>query len=186
MGTRRERPDFARNASAGSNALAGTLIGFVSGVAAGWIMNRFQHGWSAAKQMVEQRADSSPGEPATVKAADRISKAATGGPVPAPDRELAGEVVHYVFGGFLGSVYGALGTQLPQVRTGFGTLFGTVVALVGDEMFVPALKLAPPPDESPIATHFYGLVSHLVFGVALEGSRRGLEAALAVARTDRR
>ncbi len=48
MGTQRKRPDFARNASAGSNALAGTLIGFVSGVAAGWIMNRFQHGWLTA------------------------------------------------------------------------------------------------------------------------------------------
>lgn len=151
--------------------LRSTLIGIAAGLSASWIMNRFQAVAIAQSDAGEQD------EPATVKAAGLLSETVTGEPIPEPYKEPAGSAVHYGFGAFVGGVYGALGEFLPGVRAGFGTAYGAGVAVVADEALVPALGLAPPAQDVPVETHAYGVVSHLVFGAALEGSRRLIEGA---------
>lgn len=155
--------------------LQSVVIGAIAGLSASWIMNRFQAAVSAASSS----DGGSEEEPATAKAADRLSETVTGEPVPEPYQEPAGSAVHYGFGAFLGGLYGALGEAVPGVRAGFGTAYGAGVAVVADEALVPAAGLAPPPAEVPVQTHLYGIVSHLVFGAALEGTRRVIERALA-------
>ena len=122
--------------------------------------------------------DSGGGEPATEKAADTASLLLSGAPLPAPEKPRAGQLVHYGFGAGLGMAYGIVGEHWPGVTTGFGTLFGLGVALAANEMLVPATGLGPSPAETPLTTHAYALASHLVFGVALEGTRRVLDQAL--------
>ena len=154
-----------------------TAAGAAAGLAASFAMSKFQTGWttlvrefgpdSAGEQAQE-------GEPATVKAANRVSRKTTGEPVPEPQKDTAGEAVHYGFGALLGGLYGAAGSVAPRVRTGFGTIFGTAVWAVADEIAVPAADLSKPPQEVPPSQHFYSIVSHLLFGAVLEGSRRAI------------
>lgn len=198
--------------TAASTMLRNAAIGAASGIAAAWVMNSFQNGWTALKKEASgggrsrdeqhhsgngnrrgersqnQRDEGEPAEeqtnkkerskPATVKAADDLSLVATGQPVPQPDKKTAGEAVHYTFGAVVGAIYGALGTAFPGIRSGFGTVYATGVALVADETLVPALDWGPPPQKTPLSTHAYSLVSHWVFGAALEASRRTIDGAL--------
>ncbi len=155
--------------------LRGAAVGIVGGLSASWIMDRFQAVLSAATSDEGGSNDGSEEKPTTVKTADMLSETVTGEPVPKAYEEPAGSAVHYGFGAFLGGLYGVLGELLPGVRTGFGTAYGAGVAIVVDEALVPAAGLTPPPQDVPVRTHALGLVSHLVFGAALEGTRRLIE-----------
>jgi hypothetical protein len=151
--------------------IEGAAIGAAAGLAASWVMSEFQGRWKAVSG--EDRSDE---EPNTVKAADAVAEAATGEPVPDEYRETTGTAVHYGFGALLGAVYGAAVELRPQTKAGFGTAYGAAVSLIADEAAVPAFGLSPPASEVPAAAHVRGFVSHLVFGAALEGTRRLLRA----------
>lgn len=114
-------------------------------------------------------------EPATEQLADKGSRAATGRPVPKPHRMLAGDVVHDLTGAGLGLAYGGLVWVSPWFALGFGVLYGLLVGLVPDSLIVPLVGVG----DWPWRTHLYGLTSHIVFGLVLEGARRGGVALLA-------
>lgn len=156
------------------NLFKGLVAGAVAGVAASYVMERFQAAWTEAEEKTGgQGASGGDGEdPATVKAADRVAVAATGHPVPSAYRDQAGEVVHYTTGAGVGAVYGALSEIAPVLTFGFGAAYGTAVAVGLDDTLVPRLGLAKGPKETPPSVHAYSLASHLVYGMTLEGVRR--------------
>lgn len=117
-------------------------------------------------------------DPATVKAADSAKRRVTGDAVTQKHRETAGTMVHYVTGAALGAGYALAARCWPQTTAGFGLAYGVTIATVLDDAAVPAFGWGPSPMETPASTHAYGLASHAVFGLALEGTRRGVEAAL--------
>lgn len=146
--------------------LLGALAGIVAGLAASAAMEAFQN---ATRTAADQ--DLSDEEPSTVKAADQAALAVTGERVPEPHRETAGRAVHYVTGALLGAIYGVVTEYKPAAASGFGGAYGFATSLVLDEGAVPAAGLAPPPTQTPLSSHGYGLASHLVYGIALEGAR---------------
>lgn len=152
-------------------------VGALGGLAAAWIMNQFQSVFEQLSSSGDEDGKSKE-EPTTVKAADKIALLTAGAPVPKDDKAVAGEIVHYGFGALLGATYGAIGSRIPEIRAGFGTGYGAAAALLADEALVPAAGLSPPPTETSLGNHVFGFVSHLVFGAALEGSRRLLTAIL--------
>lgn len=157
--------------------ITSAAAGVAAGIAAAWIMNGFQSAWTSLAD--SGGSDSAGGdEPSTVKAADALSRMTTSEPVPEAYREPAGTAVHYAFGAFLGAAYGVLSEVFPRTRSGFGTAYGAAVSLLADEIMVPAAGLFPPPQDSPPSSHVYGLVSHLVFGAALEAGLRAIETTL--------
>ena len=133
-------------------------------MAASAVMNGFQ---ALTVGLVE-----SGGEPATEKAADRASRAATGHPVRPERKAAAGDAVHYAFGAAIGAAYGATAERWSGVTAAGGTVFGMAAALLFDEIAVPALGLAAPLERSPPAAHAYAIASHLVFGMTAEAVRR--------------
>lgn len=141
----------------------GALAGAVAGIFASFAMNQFQ-------AVVSRFGSSSGGggDPATVKAAERL----VGHGIEEPEKGRAGEAVHYGFGAALGMAYGAAAEVEPWITAGFGLAYGGTVAVVADEALVPAAKLSGPPWASPPETHVYAILSHLVFGAALEAARR--------------
>lgn len=154
-----------------------TAIGTLSGIIASAAMNGFQAAWTAAqKRLGSEGDDEGGGDPSTVKAADRLTEAAAGEPVPEQYREASGQLVHYGFGSLLGGVYGAASSVLPKVTTGFGLPFGAATWASADEVAVPAAGLSEPPQKTPLSTHAYSLASHLLFGAVLEGSSREMSA----------
>jgi len=116
------------------------------------------------------------GGPATVKAADKASRAVTGKRVARADRAQAGTIVHYLFGGALGAAYGVAAEYRPGVTRGFGSALGLGTATLFDEAAVPAAGLSKAPTTYPPVTHLYGYASHLVFGAVTEAVRRTLRA----------
>ncbi len=106
-------------------------------------------------------------EDATVKVADRLSKAVRGRSLTERERAMAGHVVHYGFGAAMGLVYGAAAAVAPIVTIGAGVGFGAAVWLGAHAIVVPALGLARSPLRRPPAKEALELVLHLAYGVSV-------------------
>ena len=148
----------------------GPLTLAAAGLAAGVIAAAVMNG---AQTLLKPLAgDTGGGDSATVKAADDLATATTGAPVPKPEREAAGNAMHYALGAALGGAYALGGGHVPAVRAGFGAAFGAGTMLVMDDAVVPAAGWGAPPWQTSPRLHAYSLLSHLVFGAALEGALR--------------
>src|SRR5436190_24280637 len=160
----------------------GILVGLVAGLAASWMMDRFQDAWIAvsppddsekkedAACVSEARQESQ--DDATVKAAAAISEGLFEHKLTKAEKKIAGPAIHYSVGATSGIVYGIASEFLPEVTVGFGLPYGTAFWLVVDEGAVPLLRLSKPPIAYSASTHIYALASHLVFGATAEGVRR--------------
>jgi len=144
------------------------LLGLAAGIAAGLVASAAMAAFQSQARKLLPESDE---DPATVKAADAVSEAVTGEPVPDAQREASGQLVHYVTGAVLGGLYGVLTEYRAEASAGFGSAYGIATAALLDEVAVPAADLGPEPQDTPLATHAYGAASHLVYGWVLEGVR---------------
>lgn len=148
-------------------------LGLASGLAAGlvgaWVMTEFQA--LLARANITSGVS---GRPSTEKAADRLSTFVSGRPVRRSMRPVAGEAVHYGFGGLVGGLYGLAADLDRRVTVGKGAAFGVAAATVVDETLVPAFGLGDPVWKAPVVSHPYSYASHLVFGASTEGARKFL------------
>ena len=168
---------FARRDEA--DVLKGLVAGVAGGLLASLVMEQFQFLWSKISEGIQRASDGQKpkgrkAEPATVKAAQSISKNVFGKKLPKSQKRLAGEAVHYAMGTTSAAIYGALAEASPITTIGDGLAFGTAVWLLADEVSVPALRLSKPPTKIPMSTHVYALVSHLVYGWTTEMVRRAV------------
>lgn len=174
--------------------LRGMVAGIGAGLAASWVMNVFIAGpgeqlrqslqteEEKRQEQEQQRKQKESGEPkqdATMKTADAIVAAATGGEhLSMEARQKGGPVVHYAFGALVGGLYGGLAEYSGAVRSGFGTAYGAAVFAGADLVAVPALHLSAPLSEFPPRTLATPFAAHLVYGVTTELVRRVLRALL--------
>ena len=158
----------------------GAAAGAIAGLAAAWTMNHVQNGWFKLSQKMKSYGDSGAmqqsegqedGEPATMKAVERLSTL-VGRPMTKEQRHAAAPLVHYAFGAVVGAAYGATVEYNRAAGIGAGIPFGTFVFVTADETAVPALRLSKPPTEYPLQTHLYALASHAVYGLTTEMVRR--------------
>ena len=169
------------------NVFRGVVTGVAAGIAATLIMDQFQKlssaGINAAdkqlrlaldepeeiidrdhQQQAEQAAQQ---EDSTEKVARKIAKTA-GKDLPEQHRKKAGQAVHYAFGTLMGAIYGVSAELVPEVTTGGGTAYGTLLFLAADEVAVPAFQLSPPPTETAPTDHLQHWAAHVVYGGSLE------------------
>jgi uncharacterized membrane protein YagU involved in acid resistance len=79
-----------------------------------------------------------------------------------------GVVVHYAFGAALGGAYGLLREAAPALRSPAGVIaFGVGAWVTGDDLILPAFRLAAGPMAYPLKTHAYAIAAHLVFSAAV-------------------
>lgn len=168
------------------HVVRGVLAGVAGGLAAAWVMNVFMAGPGKKLKYVVQTEDENwrdeveeiatagePKEDATMKAADAIVHAATGGRhLSWEGREKAGPIVHYAFGALMGGIYGGLAECECGVTAGCGTSFGAVLFGGADLLAVPALHLAPPESGKLSRAQVTPFAAHLVYGAATEVVRR--------------
>lgn len=152
-----------------------TAAGAAGGLLGAWTMNRFQAG--LAKLQPKQTAGRE--EQAAVKAAEQVFRTVTGHGLTRRQKKTAGPLVHYGFGALIGTVYGMLAARAPAVKTAAGTLYGTAVWLVADEIGAPATRLSKPPGKIPFSKHLAALASRVVYGLTVEGVRWASRKALA-------
>lgn len=169
--------------------MRGIAAGVAGGLAASWVMNVFMAG---PGQKIQRAAAGLPEdaknpqnknpqnnerheelkEDATMKAADAIVSAATGGHhLTWSQKKWGGPIVHYTFGAFMGALYGALAEYSRGATAGFGTTFGGVLFGFADLLAVPALDLSSSKSSSvsSLASPFAG---HIVYGITTEAVRR--------------
>ncbi len=166
-----------------SSAWKGMMAGLAGGLAGSWTMNEFQKLYARVaegngKQSQQRSGQEQASEDATMKAANRISQAVLDQELTRKQKEQMGPAIHYAFGTIMGGLYGTLAEWRHDVTAGFGTAFATMLFVAADEIAVPALRLSSSPQDVPLSSHIYALASHLVYGVAAEGVRRGVRTAL--------
>lgn len=177
---------------------AGMIAGLFGGLAASWVMNAFMEAagpkiQEAAQKLdgpvKEQRAQQSqprngagheePKEDATMKTADAVVSAVTGGRhLSMEGKQRGGPVVHYAFGALMGALYGLAAEATPLATAGFGTAFGGALFAGADLWAVPALKLSGSSADAPVSSLATPFSAHLVYGVTTEGVRRLVRAVL--------
>lgn len=174
--------------------LRGLLAGAGAGLAASWAMNAFMAGPGAKlhasletedeqrKEREQEQRRRERGEPkmdATMKAADALTAASTGGQhLSLEGRKKGGPIVHYGFGALMGAQYGGLAEYSSTVRTGLGTGFGTALFAGADLVAVPALHLSPPLKESSARSLATPFSAHVVYGATTELLRRAIRAVI--------
>lgn len=167
------------------NVWKGVIAGAAAGLVATWAMTEFQQVWAKVSEEIKQQrrhegvhspergtGDQEQSDDATMKVADRIARSVLNRGLTREEKKKAGPVVHYAFGVMTGAVYGAMAEASAIVTAGQGSVYASTVFVVGDEVAIPALKLSPPISESPLSSHLYGWVSHLVYGFTLERVRK--------------
>jgi uncharacterized membrane protein YagU involved in acid resistance len=160
-------PDYAR----------GALAGMAGGLIASFAMNQFQAALAKAApppQPAGQQASSN--EPATVKVANVVSHKLFDRDLSPAEKDVAGEAVHYAFGAAAGAIYGVVAEATKASRLGFGSLFGSVLWFLADEVAVPAFGLSKSASAYPASVHASAWASHLVYGITTDLVRRGLRA----------
>ena len=94
-----------------------------------------------------------------------------------PERkERLGKAIHWSYGMAWGALYGALRRRVPVLSRAGGLLFGVGFAIVGDELMSSVMGLTAPPKEFPVDAHVRGLLGHVAFTAATDGTVRCLEA----------
>lgn len=169
-----------------AHPVRGILAGVAGGLVASWVMNEFLAGPGEAltkaiespeeQQMIASQSDD---EDSTMKVADAVTAAATGGRhLTREQREKGGPIVHYSFGALMGGLYGGLAEYSDIAKAGFGTAFGSALFAGADLLAVPALHLGPSPTEQPAKAQAPHFAAHLVYGATTELVRRFARAVL--------
>jgi hypothetical protein len=89
--------------------------------------------------------------------------------------QLAGEAVHFTYGGSWGVLFGLLQSSYRRPPVRFGALYGLIVWLVGPALLVPAMRLLPPPTKDRPARLATMVGGHLVYGLAVAAAFEALE-----------
>jgi hypothetical protein len=177
------------------SAWRGLIAGTVGGLAGAWAHEQAQAWFSRASGDgvdAAQQATGSPhewdarsqdqlsgqAEPATVRAADAVSRTVRGRPLERRYAEEAGPIVHYAFGAGVGAIYGVLAETHPDLTRGGGIPFGMSVWAGADQVAMTAFGFAQPPDARPPRAQVYSVVAHVAFGAVTEAVRRGVRAAM--------
>jgi putative membrane protein len=157
--------------SLGREVIAG-LIGGTIGAGAMSLAYRGLVEIGAGARQEKPSAEQQQEEDATVKVADGVARWLLHRPLPEDTKQLAGNLVHYVFGAGVGALYGGIAAVAPRVTTAGGLPFGFTVWLGAHAITVPALGLAQPPTRRPRSQEGRELVLHLVYGAVTELVRR--------------
>jgi uncharacterized membrane protein YagU involved in acid resistance len=164
----------------------GMAAGLVAGFVASWTMNQFQAllskiAESGEQQSQSQQQESQPKperEPATVKAAEKLSRSLLHRELRDDQKQIADSIVHYGYGTAWGGIYGVLAEVKPETSKALGLPFGTALWLAGDEIAVSALGLSGNPLEYPVSSHLQALAAHCIYGVTTDLVRRAMRKAL--------
>lgn len=165
----------------------GVVTGIAAGIAATLVMDQFlklstvaqkslekqkklaehESPWQIAHEQVQQEQKAAEREDSTEIVARKIVEA-TGSHLDRERKKKAGRAVHYTFGTLMGVVYAVSAELLPEVTTGAGAAFGTLLFLSADEVAVPAFQLSGPPTATPGFDHLQHWAAHVVYGGSLE------------------
>ena len=144
-------------------------IGAVSGIVAAMVMNVFSRTLGSFEPPRVQREV----EPdASVDVGTAAFRTVAGYTPGHETRQWLGTAAHYAFSAAVGANYLLASERAPELRRGYGTVYGSLVWATAEETAAPALGLSKPADRVPLGAHAHELAAHRVYGATLEGCRR--------------
>lgn len=172
------------------SVLRGIVSGIAAGIAATLVMDQFQKlstvgqkeiekrkklaehesPWQIAHEQAQEEQEEAQQEGSTEIVARKIADAA-GTRLPKERKKKAGQAVHYTFGTLMGVVYAVSAELVPEVTTGAGTAYGTILFIAADEIAVPAFQLSSSPMDTPPSDQLQHWAAHIVYGGTLELAR---------------
>ena len=164
-------------------------IGLVSGIVAAMMMDTFSRlmqGHAGGREAPgatpgreregrgtqPAQAEGSAEQDATVQIGTAAFRSVAGYTPGRETQQWLGTAAHYAFSAAVGVNYLLASERAPELRRGFGTVYGSLVWATADEGAVPALGLSKRPNQIPLGVHAYALGAHWVFGATLEACRR--------------
>src|SRR5271156_238753 len=95
-----------------------------------------------------------------------------GRPLTEQEEEVSVQAIHWGFGALAGGVYGALAEYQPAVTERLGITFGLTLCGMTLVSALPMMGLTEKPEDQPVREHASELVTHAIYGVATELTRR--------------
>jgi hypothetical protein len=86
--------------------------------------------------------------------------------------EAAGTAVHYAYGTMWGIAHALIARRFGSIPLLSGIVLGVGLWAIGDEILVPALRLAPKATAYPATTHVKALGGHVAYGAGLDTAFR--------------
>ena len=151
------------------NMWKAACAGAMAGLAASWVMTRFQVAVSGrGRSNSENPQSNKPVEgqdDAAMKLANETAKVVIGRELTREEKtEIGGPAAHYAFGAAAGAFYGML--RETEHAPG-GTAFGAELWVLADQLGLPMVGLSPQPLKAfPLSTNMQHLAAHLVYGVS--------------------
>lgn len=188
----REAPTVPETSSQVDLKLA--VIGALSGIVAAMAMDAFTRCARAVHGGGREAPGATPGserdnkgaqapqavtssdEDATVKVGTAAFRTVAGYTPSRETQQWLGAAAHYAFSAAVGVNYLLASEQAPDLRRGYGTVYGSLVWATADEAVLPAAGLSKKPGEIPLGVHAYALAAHWVYGATLEACRRAAAA----------
>jgi putative membrane protein len=171
--------------SRSADTLTGAAIGAFAGVLGAFLMVRFQNAVINVTTNGGATADvpkhREPGHPerkeqadASAKVADAAVVIATGKHLDREPRKRGGEIVHYAFGAGAGAAFGAIAKLTAEdaeyaaaSKFAAGVAYGLGLWVAADLVILPALRLAPQPQEQAPQRLALGAAGHAIYGATL-------------------
>ncbi len=88
-----------------------------------------------------------------------------------PPPDAATEAINWGFGAVTGAAYGALAEYYPSATAKQGASFGLALEALTTESALPAIGLAPQPEELTTRERTSEMTSHVVYGITTETVR---------------
>lgn len=101
-----------------------------------------------------------------------VMVALTGHDLPEPAQHMAENIVHWIFGSSAGVVYALLAEEFTWVTIGYGAAFGVAFWVTFHEILLPLIGWSGTPAVMTFHEQINELISHILYGIALELTRR--------------
>lgn len=148
-------------------------MGAVAGLVGAYAMQQFRTAWNMHYAASPRDGVYGLDEEADLKSANVLTNFFIRRTLPEKDALRLALLLHYGYGAFAGAGYAISAPKWPPLKAGYGTLFGTGVWLLGDELPISLSGLSNPFARS-IRSHASAFAAHLLFGAAAELTRRVL------------
>jgi hypothetical protein len=106
-------------------------------------------------------------EGSTAAVGRKAYESVTGGEPPEEAKGALSTGVHWIYGTFMGGLYGAMRRRRRDPDVAGGLIFGTALWVLGDEFMVPFLGLSEGPTAFPLEQHVHRFGAHLAYGIAV-------------------
>lgn len=146
------------------------LAGCAGGLVGGWTMSQFTRFWRTLPTARTELLPYSPQEwDAASGIAEIVARRIFGRSLSEREKKTGVVLVHYAMAAAAGALYGTTSARwMPRKTRWRGALLGTAMWMLGNELLMPALRLAKRPSHYSFRMQADALGEHIVYGLTTD------------------